>query len=214
MHASLLLTGCATYPSQVVASVAADVHLLKASIVLADASVHPVEAASKKAFLAALTREMQRLNPDVLVNFSARRNEWRALSDAWVEIGEVPFEGWSRVPSIPTEIRQDTADNARVTLTCPGRIEFDVQAWLQRNQSIKIRSYDLDDVVREFLKREPSEGCEGRAKDVIDLLNTASPKNKSFQVGGVPPPLCSELPLPAVGSSNTEPGSHLLTRHW
>ena len=167
-----------------IASIAVDMHLFRGAIVTADSTVHVVQESQAQAFLNAFTALVKTINPDVMVNFGGRRNDWRALDDAWKSLGKPPFDGWSRVPEIAAETRPDTADIARVTFTCPGRIEFDVQAWLQRNQSIKIRSYDLDDVVREFLKRDPADGCEGRAKDVIELLNTASPKNKSYQVRG------------------------------
>ena len=97
--------------------------------------------------LARLTELVKTVDPDVLVNHGGRRADWRLLDAAWVRHDQAAFPGWARLVGAPTVAKPDTADAARVTLLCPGRIEFDTQAWMQRNQGIKCRSYDLEDVV-------------------------------------------------------------------
>ena len=86
------------------------------------------------ALLARLTELMQRVDPDVFVNHGGRRADWRLLDAAWVRRGCESFQGWSRMRGDSTTVKPDTADSARVTLYCAGRIEFDTQAWMQRNQ--------------------------------------------------------------------------------
>lgn len=91
---------------------------------------------TERTLLRALDAHIKTADPDVLVTFGARRVDWRLLETAYAKNGMDPFEGWSRLKGAPTRGEPDRADAARVTFRCPGRIEFDVQAWLQRNQVI------------------------------------------------------------------------------
>ena len=140
-----------------------------------------VVANTQEALLLLLNKKLIEIDPDVLVTFGGRRADWRLLEAAYVRAEQKPFEGWSRLAEGDTRGRVDQADAARVTFECPGRCEFDIQAWMQRNQaSIKARSYDMDDVVRDMLGATFVDTAEGRAGAALDLLFTAAPRNKAF----------------------------------
>ena len=147
----------------------------------AERTVTRVEASDEGALLTALNKKLVALDPDVMVTFGGRRVDWRLLQAGYARAEQAPFEGWSRLSAVAAGSRSDMADSARVTFECPGRCEFDVQAWMQRNQaSIKARSYDLEDVARDLLDRPPAVGPEERAQLMLDLLFTAAPRNKAF----------------------------------
>lgn len=147
----------------------------------AERAVARVSADTEGALLRLVNRKLLELDPDVLVTYGGRRADWRLLEAAYERAEQAPFEGWSRLEGGATRGRVDQADAARITFDCPGRCEFDVQAWMQRNQaSIKARSYDLDDVVRDMMGTTLVEGAAERAQAVLNLLFVAAPRNKAF----------------------------------
>ena len=107
---------------------------ISVAIGCADRTVWECAVPAERDILHALDAHLKEADPDVLVTFGARRVDWRLLEAAYARNGMTPFHGWSRLKGVPTQGDPDRADAARVTNQCPGRIEFDVQAWLQRNQ--------------------------------------------------------------------------------